>query len=149
MKYDISKDYYGILGVPLNATTSAIAREYRKLVSRYHPDKHQGNALEDLAREKLIGINEAYEVLSNPERRAAYDAARRNPSVGSTSGPANPDGKRSAPSGTFRKLFWLLFIVLALPFFLRFVRSPRAAVVIAVAVAIAWFGPRLLKRLKK
>lgn len=63
------RDYYEILGLARNAAAEDIKRAYRGLVKRYHPDIYKG---ED-ADEKIKEINEAYEVLSNPEKRAAYD----------------------------------------------------------------------------
>jgi DnaJ-class molecular chaperone len=61
------KDYYKILRVSKTATTEEIKRAYRKLAHQYHPDKGDG----DEARFKEI--NEAYQVLSNPQKRAQYD----------------------------------------------------------------------------
>ena len=62
------KDYYTILGVPKGASPDEIKRAYRKLAHQYHPDKiGKGNG------EKFKEINEAYQVLSDPEKRQAYD----------------------------------------------------------------------------
>lgn len=66
-------DPYAVLGVARNASPEEIRAAYRELVARYHPDRHQGNPLEELAAAKLAEINRAYEILSDPERRAAYD----------------------------------------------------------------------------
>ncbi|MGB9813252.1 MAG: molecular chaperone DnaJ [Thermovenabulum sp.] len=63
------RDYYEILGVSRDATEEEIKKAYRKLARQYHPDV---NKSED-AQEKFKEINEAYEVLSNPEKRALYD----------------------------------------------------------------------------
>jgi len=63
------KDYYRILGVSRNASLDEIKRAYRRLARRYHPDISK----EPDAEEKFKEINRAYEVLSNPEKRAAYD----------------------------------------------------------------------------
>jgi len=60
------KDYYQILGIPRNASEEEIKKAYRKLAHKYHPDKG-GDA------EKFKEINEAYQVLSNKEKRAQYD----------------------------------------------------------------------------
>jgi len=59
----VEKDYYSILGVTKSSTKEEITRAYRKLAARYHPDKHQGNPLADLAEEKFKQINEAYHAL--------------------------------------------------------------------------------------
>lgn len=53
--------YYEILGINKNATLEEVKSAYRKLSKKYHPDKHQGNELEELATEKFQKINEAYE----------------------------------------------------------------------------------------
>jgi molecular chaperone DnaJ len=64
------KDYYAILGVPRDATEKEIKVAYRKLARKYHPDVNPGDKE---AEEKFKEINEAYQVLSDPEKRAAYD----------------------------------------------------------------------------
>jgi len=62
-------DYYAALEVPSTASAAEIKRSYRRLVRKYHPD------LNRLARDQHIKLlNEAYAVLSNPTKRAAYDA---------------------------------------------------------------------------
>jgi len=64
------KDYYKILGVEKKATEAEIKSAYRKLAKKYHPDKNPGDKQ---AEEKFKEINEANEVLSDPEKRARYD----------------------------------------------------------------------------
>ncbi|MBI5543690.1 MAG: J domain-containing protein, partial [Deltaproteobacteria bacterium] len=67
--------YYSLLGVTRAATAEQIRSAYLAQVARYHPDRHAGNPLSDLATERLAQLNRAYEVLSSPEQRAEYDAA--------------------------------------------------------------------------
>ena len=64
------KDYYKILGVERSASTDDIRKAYRKLAMQYHPDRNQGNKQ---AEEKFKEINEAYQALSDPQKRARYD----------------------------------------------------------------------------
>jgi len=65
-------DYYEALGVPRTATEKEIKTAYRKLARQHHPDLHQGDA-KKAAEEKFKIINEAYEVLSDPDKRSKYD----------------------------------------------------------------------------
>lgn len=64
------KDYYKTLGVERNATEAEIKSAFRKLALQYHPDRNQGNKQ---AEERFKEINEAYEVLSDKDKRARYD----------------------------------------------------------------------------
>ncbi len=64
------KDYYRVLGVDRNASQDEIRRAYRKLAMRYHPDHNQGDSQ---AEERFKEINEAYQVLSDEQKRAHYD----------------------------------------------------------------------------
>jgi hypothetical protein len=98
------KDHYATLGVPRTADAKQIRSAYRRLARRYHPDLHPGNGA---AEETLKRINEAYGVLSDPEKRRQYhvlghdfedilrdeDILRRSSGFGSTS----TDKTRAAP----------------------------------------------------
>ena len=64
------KDYYEVLGVAKDATADDIKKSFRKLAVKYHPDRNQGD---NSAEEKFKEINEAYAVLSDPEKRKKYD----------------------------------------------------------------------------
>jgi len=57
------KDPYNVLGVHRGATEEQIKKAYRDLVKKYHPDKYKNNPLEDLAKEKMQEINEAYDLI--------------------------------------------------------------------------------------
>jgi len=65
----IKRDYYDILGVARNATDEEIKKAFRKLAFQHHPDHNHG----DGAADKFKEINEAYQVLSDPDKRAAFD----------------------------------------------------------------------------
>lgn len=69
------KDYYKLLGVSKNASQKDIKKAYRKLAAKYHPDKTKGDAK---AEEKFKEINEANEVISDPEKRKKYDELGAN-----------------------------------------------------------------------
>ena len=68
------KDYYKILGVSKNADAAEIKKSYRKLVKDLHPDKNSGDKKNE---EKFKAVSEAYQVVSDPKRRAEYDEAQR------------------------------------------------------------------------
>ncbi|MFA5794225.1 MAG: molecular chaperone DnaJ [Candidatus Brocadiia bacterium] len=65
------KDYYELLGVPKNSSTEDIKKAFRKMALKYHPDRNPDNKAE--AEKKFKEIAEAYEILSDPEKRANYD----------------------------------------------------------------------------
>ena len=64
------KEYYEVLGVPRTATADEIKKAYRTLARKYHPDV---NPDDPTAEDKFKELNEAYEVLSDPEKRKRYD----------------------------------------------------------------------------
>src|ERR1700761_9427674 len=68
------KDYYEVLGVPRDADQDAIRRAYRKLARQYHPDLNSDTDAEDRFKE----LGEAYEVLSDPDKRERYDRLGAN-----------------------------------------------------------------------
>src|SRR6187397_306711 len=85
------KDYYEVLGVPRTASAQDIRKEYRKLARKFHPDVNQGDKS---AEEKFKDINEAYEVLSDAEKRKKYDELGANWKAGQDFRP--PPGWESA-----------------------------------------------------
>jgi molecular chaperone DnaJ len=66
------RDYYEALGVPKNASEDEIKKAYRKMAMKYHPDRNQGDTAKN-AEEKFKEVKEAYEMLSDGQKRAAYD----------------------------------------------------------------------------
>src|SRR5437879_10239633 len=82
------KDYYKILGVDKNANQKDIQKAYRKLARKFHPDVNPGDKT---AEEKFKEINEANEVLSDPQTRKEYDElGRYYQQYGRGPGPAGP-----------------------------------------------------------
>ena len=134
-----NEDYYALLGVKPTANASAIKRAYRKAVRKYHPDKHHGHDLEELAREKLAAINQAYDILKDPEKRRQYDQLRGRASNSTGEGPGRGPGFGAfAPPRLLRPIIMLLGIAGA-GMALRFLRNPRVWIIVAVLVGIAWF----------
>ena len=87
------RDYYQILGVPKNASEADIKKAYRKLAMKYHPDRNQGDGAKK-SEEQFKEANEAYEMLTDPQKRAAYDQfghAGVDPNMGAGRG-AGPEG---------------------------------------------------------
>ena len=64
------RDYYDVLGVSQSATSDEIKKAYRKVAMKYHPDQNSGDSV---AEEKFKEASEAYEILSNPEKKSRYD----------------------------------------------------------------------------
>ncbi len=87
------RDYYEILGVPKNASEADVKKAYRKLAMKYHPDRNQGDSAKK-SEEQFKEANEAYEMLSDPQKRAAYDQyghAGVDPNMAGRGG-AGPEG---------------------------------------------------------
>ena len=94
-------DYYDILGISKNASGDEIKKAYRKAALEWHPDRHKDD--KEAAEKKFKEINEAYQVLSDPQKKSAYDQfghAAFTPGGGSPGG--NPfAGGFSGQSGPF------------------------------------------------
>ncbi len=88
------RDYYEILGLNKNASADDIKKAYRKLAHKFHPDKAKGDHKE--AEAKFKEIDEAYQILSDPQKKATYDrfghAGVGQGSQGNGSGGFNPFG---------------------------------------------------------
>ena len=85
------QDYYKVLGVSRNATQEEIKSAYRKLAIKYHPDKNRGNKE---AEERFKEATEAYEVLSDPQKRSSYDSFGKA-GLGAGAGGGRPSGYKA------------------------------------------------------
>src|SRR5436309_15949969 len=100
-----SFDPFEVLGVSQDATLQQIRAAYRDQVPRYHPDKHRGNPLEELARAKLVEINRAWEILSDDRKRAEFGGRWTNRSrVSSATDGYSATKKKAAPVNAGAKL---------------------------------------------
>ena len=94
LKRSKTKDYYKVLGVPHDADDRAIKRAYRSMTKKFHPDKMsakegtEGGMSKEQAEKKMAEINEAYEVLGDPELRAKVDRGED---------PNNPETQQGGP----------------------------------------------------
>lgn len=96
LKKSKTKDYYKVLGLPKDSDELQIKAAYRRMVKLHHPDKaHKQGITKEDAEKKMAAVNEAYEVLSDPELKARYDQGddpndheqqRQNPFQGSPFG---------------------------------------------------------------
>src|SRR4051812_31810301 len=95
------RDYYEILGVPKNASAEDIKRAYRKLAVKFHPDKNPGD---HTAEERFKELGEAYDVLMDDNKRAAYDRFGHAAFAQGTGGPRGGGGFHD-PFDIFREVF--------------------------------------------
>jgi molecular chaperone DnaJ len=97
------RDYYEVLGVPRDVSAEDMKKAYRKLAVQYHPDKNPGDKA---AEDKFKEVGEAYDVLSDAEKRAAYDRYGHAAFSGGMGGPgAGGGGGFHDPFDIFREVF--------------------------------------------
>ncbi len=98
------RDYYEVLGVSRDATTEDLKKAYRKLAVKYHPDKNPGDKS---AEEKFKEVSEAYDILNDDQKRAAYDRYGHAAFAGGMGGPAGGGGAGGFhdPFDIFREVF--------------------------------------------
>ncbi len=99
------RDYYEVLGVAKNASEAELKKAYRRLAMKYHPDRNTGDAAGD-TEQKFKEAKEAYEILSDPRKRSAYDQfghAGVDPNM-----TGNPGGFGDGPGG-FSDIFGEVF----------------------------------------
>lgn len=87
-------DYYKILGVTKNASLEEIKRAYKRLAIKYHPDKNNGD---ELSTEIFKSIKEAYEILSDVEKRNKYDTRHTQPANNVKDNPKQENYRRKRP----------------------------------------------------
>jgi molecular chaperone DnaJ len=100
------RDYYEVLGVPKGATQDEIKKAYRKLTRKYHPDVNPGD---QQAEEKFKEISEAYEVLSDEQKRAQYDQFGHAGTNGAGFGGFGGGGFQGTGFGGFEDIFDMFF----------------------------------------
>ncbi len=101
------RDYYEVLGLAKNASEDDIKKAYRKLAMKYHPDRNQGDGGKK-AEEQFKEAKEAYEMLTDPQKRAAYDQyghAGVDPNLGGRGGPEGFGGFAEAFGDIFGDIF--------------------------------------------
>ena len=92
----MNKNPYEVLGVARDASEADIKKAYHKLVLKYHPDKNPGDKN---AEEKFKEVNNAFDILKDPQKRAAYDRFGDAAFAGGNASGANPFGAGGNPFG--------------------------------------------------
>jgi molecular chaperone DnaJ len=102
----LEKDYYKVLGVAKGASADEIKKSYRKLARKYHPDANKGDAK---AEERFKEISEAYDVLSDPDKRKKYDRGGSVFAGGGPFGGGSGGGATAADFGSFSDILSGIF----------------------------------------
>src|SRR5215210_6654025 len=90
------KDYYATLGVPKTATAKEVKQAFRRMARKHHPDVNPGDKS---AESKFKDVNEAYEVLGDPEKRKKYDELGANWRMYEQAGPGQGAPGGAGPGG--------------------------------------------------
>ena len=98
----VKRDYYEVLSVSRNANGDELKKSYRRLAVQYHPDKNPGDPK---AEEKFKELGEAYDVLNDPDKRAAYDRYGHAAFAQGTAGAGRGAGGNVDPFDLFREVF--------------------------------------------
>ena len=106
MADEVDFDYYEVLGVSRTATQEEIKKGYRRMAMKYHPDRNKGDKH---AEEKFKQVGEAYEVLKDEQKRAAYDRYGRSAFNGGAGGPGAADSGGSEVLMLLSSATWAIF----------------------------------------
>lgn len=106
MADEVDFDYYEVLGVSRTATQEEIKKGYRRMAMKYHPDRNKGDKH---AEEKFKQVGEAYEVLKDEQKRAAYDRYGRSAFNGEPEAPVPADSGGSEVLMLLSSATWAIF----------------------------------------